>query len=56
MNGKKIPIYELEYNNIVYYPDIIKEDEMHKSLLGLTLKKLDLKKGKSFCIEYNFEK
>lgn len=56
MNGRKIPIYELEYNKIVYYPDIIEEDEMHKSLLGLTLKKLDLKNGKSFCIEYNFEK
>lgn len=56
MNGRKIPIYELEYNKIVYYPDIIEEGQKRKSLIGLSLKKLNLKKGKSFCIEYNFEK
>ena len=55
MDGKKIPIYELEYGKNVYYPYDIEETQNEKCLLGLTLKKLNLKKGTSFCIEYNFE-
>ena len=55
MDGKKIPIYELEYDKNVYYPYDIEETQNEKCLLGLTLKKLNLKKGTSFCIRYNFD-
>lgn len=54
MDGKKIPIYELEYGKSIYLPHDIEESENEKSLLKLTLKSLNLKKGKSFCIRYNF--
>lgn len=54
MDGKKIPIYELEYGKSIYLPHDIEDSENEKSLLKLTLKSLNLKKGKSFCIRYNF--
>lgn len=56
MNGKKVPIYELEYDSSVYYPYEIKERKYEKSLLGLTLRDLNLKKETSLCLEYNFDK
>ncbi|MBP3460925.1 MAG: hypothetical protein J6K21_00750 [Bacilli bacterium] len=55
MNGKKIPIYELEYGRNIYWPYDIEEIQNEKTLLGLTLRNLNLKKGKSFCIRYNFD-
>lgn len=58
MNGKKIPIYDLEYGNVTYYPienlDTDVED-YEKSLVNLTLKDLNLKKNKYFYIEYDFD-
>ncbi len=56
MNGKKIPIYELDCNGKVYYPYENEETEKKKSLFGLTLKYLNLKKGATFAINYNFDK
>lgn len=55
MDGKKIPIYELEYGKNIYWPYDIEESRYDKTLLELTLKSLNLKKGKSFCIRYNFD-
>ena len=55
MNGKKIPIYELKYGKTTYYPYYIDESNEEKTLNGLILKDLNLEKGKSFCIEYNFD-
>ena len=55
MNGKKIPIYLIEYNNIFYYPLDIDESKNEKSLLDLTLKDLNLKKNNDFDIRYNFD-
>lgn len=56
MDGKKIPLYELEYDNLIFYPLEIKENEYQKSLLGLTLKDLKLKKDEQLCIKYSFDK
>lgn len=56
MNGKKIPIYVLDCNEKIYYPYEIDETENEKSLVGLTLKHLNLKKGATFDIDYNFDK
>lgn len=56
INGKKIPIYDLECGKKVYYPYEIEETKNEKSLLGLTLKHLNLKKGTTFGIDYNFDK
>lgn len=55
MDGKKIPIYELEYGKNIYWPYNIEESRYEKTLLKLTLKNLNLKIGKSFCIRYNFD-
>ena len=55
MNGKKIPIYELECDKKIYYPYKVFETKNVKSLIGLTLKNLDLKKIKTFDIYYNFD-
>lgn len=58
MNGKKIPIYDLEYGRVTYYPienldtDI---EEYEKSLINLNLKDLNFKKNKHFYIEYDFD-
>lgn len=43
MDGKKNPIYELEYGKSIYLPYDIEESENEKSLLKLTLKSLNLK-------------
>lgn len=56
MNGKKIPIYELECNKKVYYPYEIEETKNEKSLLRLNLKNLNLKKVITFGIDYNYDK
>ena len=42
--GGKIPIYEFECDKKVYYPYEIEETRNEKSMLGLTLKDLKLKK------------
>ena len=55
MNGNKIPIYELEYGNVTYYPYLVEESKTEKSMIDLLFKDLDLKKGKKFILEYNFE-
>lgn len=55
MAGKKIPIYVLEYDKNTYWPYDIEESKYEKTLLELTLKGLNLKKGKTFSIEYNFD-
>lgn len=58
MNGKKIPIYDLEYGRVTYYPiEFLDTDieEYEKSLENLTLKDLNLKKNKHFYIEYDFD-
>lgn len=54
MNGKKIPVYVLEYRETTYFPYDIEETENEKTMLGLTLKNLSLKKEKSFHLGYNF--
>ena len=56
MNGKKIPIYELECDKKTYYPYEIKETKYEKSLLRFTFKQLNLKKSETFAINYNFDK
>ena len=55
MNGSKIPMYELNYKNVIYYPYLIKETKKEKNLENLILKDLKLKKDISFILEYNFE-
>ena len=55
MNGGKIPIYEFECDKKVYYPYEIEETRNEKSMLGLTLKDLKLKKRTTFGIDYNFD-
>lgn len=55
MDGEKIPIYELEYGKSIYLPYNIEKYENEKTLLELTLKSLNLKKGKTFGIRYNFD-
>lgn len=55
MNGQKIPIYRLEYGKVTYFPYDIDETKNEKTLSGLTLGNLKLKKGVNFCIEYNFD-
>lgn len=55
MDGKKIPIYELEYDKNIYLPYDIKGSGCNKFLFELTLKDLNLKKGKNFCIKYDFD-
>ena len=55
MNGSKIPMYELNYKNVIYYPYLIKETKKEKNLENLSLKDLKLKKDISFILEYNFE-
>lgn len=54
MNGKKIPIYTLEYGEVIYYPYDIEETKDEKNLLGSTLRNLNLKEGTDLCIKYNF--
>ena len=44
MNGSKIPMYELNYKNVIYYPYLIKETKKEKNLENLSLKDLKLKK------------
>ena len=55
MDGKKIPIYILEYNKVFYYPCNIIESRYEKTLENLTLKDFKLKKNKEFYIGYNFD-
>ena len=55
MNGKKIPLYRLEINDILYYPEDIEETKDEKTLFGLTLKDLNLKKNDTFLITYDYE-
>ena len=55
MNGHKIPIYELEYNKVVYYPYPVYESKNEKCLENVLLKDLKLKKSNHFTLEYNFE-
>lgn len=56
MNGNKIPIYNLDYNETTYFPDKIYELDDQKSLQNITLKDLKIKKGSELWIEYNFDK
>lgn len=57
MNGKKMPIYELEYKDYVYYPGDYDIDEYkyERCLRGLFLKDLNLEKKSNFTIKYNFD-
>ena len=55
MNGSKIPLYRIEYGKTIYYPHEIEESKNDKTLIGLKLSGLKINKGKSFCIEYNFD-
>ena len=55
MDGSKIPIYALEYEDVIYYPYFIEETENEKNLENLLLKDLNLEKNIGFTLEYNFE-
>ena len=56
MNGKKIPLYRLEINDILYYPEEeVDEENDEKTLFGLTLKDLSLKKDDVFQITYDYD-
>ena len=56
MNGNQFPLlYRLEINDFLYYPENIEEDGDEKSLLGLTLNDLNLKKGNVFKVTYDFD-
>lgn len=55
MNGHKLPLYRLEIGDVLYYAEDMKEEKNEKSLLGLKLKDLSLKKGDTFKIAYDFD-
>ena len=55
MNGSKIPIYEFEYGDVTYYPDLVEESKNEKNLDNLLFKDLNLKKDICFTLEYDFE-
>ena len=56
MNGRKIPLYRLEIDDILYSPgEEVEEENDEKTLFGLTLKDLSLKKNDVFQIAYDFD-
>ena len=55
MNGREIPIYELEYNETTYFPNNFQESDNDKRMQNLRLRDLKLEKKKCFYLNYNFE-
>ena len=56
MNGRKIPLYRLEIDDILYFPEEeVEEENDEKSLIGVKVKDLDLRKDDAFRITYDFD-
>ena len=54
MNGEKILMYDLEYDEVTYYSYITENVENEKNMFDLTLKDLKLTKNSIMHINYNF--